>query len=118
MREERLQHIIKQLEEEPDMPLFLPIDHEAIEAICPVRAVFPKAKLVMMLGIRCIAITDKALEFILDRLIRERSQFVRKVEIYDQEIAGVRSLIGNDNKCFYSPESLISPPRQTDPNRQ
>jgi len=70
------------LEESPEMPLMMLIDHEALEVFEQISRYYPHAHLVMMSGIRYITITDAALEHILERLERERIQFAKTVERY------------------------------------
>lgn len=110
MKEERLQMILKRLEESPEMPLMMLIDHEAVEAIGQVRRTYPGARLVMLHGIRYIAITDAALECILDRLERERIQYVKTLEHYDRDIAGVKALMGTGTKVYWSQNCIVPEP--------
>ena len=109
MKKERLQEILKRLEETPDMPLMMLIDHEALEVFEQVLRHYPHAHLVMMNGIRYITITDEALRYILDRLEMEKAQFVRTVERYNSDIRGVKALLGSTNKYYWS-DSCIAPP--------
>lgn len=110
MKEERVQDILKRLEQNPELPLMMLIDHEAVEAIGQVRRTYPNAHLVMLHGIRYIAITDAALECILDRLERERTQFVRTLEHYDRDIAGVKALMGTGTKVYWSQNCIVPAP--------
>ncbi len=110
MKQERLQEILDRLKESPDEPLMMPIDHEALDAIEYVARVHPGAHLVMMRGIRYITITDAALKDILERLERERVQYVKVVANYDEEIKGIRELMGSDKKYYWSPACTIPEP--------
>ncbi len=110
MKEEKLQEILNRLEESPDMPLMMLIDNEALDAIEHVVRVHPGAHLVMLRGIRYITITDAALEVIMDRLERERLQFVNVVANYDEEIKGIRELMGSGKKYYWSPACTVPEP--------
>ena len=110
MKKERLQEILKRLEESPELPLMMLIDHEALEAFEQVLRHYPRAHLVMMQGVRYITITDAALEYILERLEREKAQFVTTVERYNRDIAGVSSLIESRNKYYWSESCVVPPP--------
>lgn len=99
------------MEQTPTEPLMMLVDHEAQEVFPYVLRKYQNAHLVMMKGIRYITITDDAIRVILDRLRRERADFQRTLEKYDEDIRGVEYLIENPQKRHYwSRSSYIVPP--------
>ena len=106
MTQERLDEILDRLEQSPEAPLLILTDHEALEAFEGVRRTHKKAKLLVMKGMRYIAITEAAVKRILEQLKRERLQYVRTVEIYDKEIQGVMELLETDRKRYFSPDCV------------
>lgn len=110
MKEERIQHLMTQLEMAPDMPLMMLVDHEAQEFFPYVLRKYSDAHLIMMKGIRYITITENAIRVILDRLQRERADFKRTVDNYDKEIQGVEYLLTGKKRYYWSPDSVLVEP--------
>lgn len=106
MTQERLDEILDRLEKSPEAPLLILTDHEALEAYEGVRRMHKEAKLLMMKGMRYIAITEAAVKRILEQLKRERLQYARTVEIYDKEIQGVMELMETDRKRYFGPDCV------------
>ena len=106
MTQERLDEILDRLEQSPEAPLLILTDHEALEAFEGVRRTHKEAKLLVMKGMRYIAITEAAVKRILEQLKRERLQYVRTVEIYDKEIQGVMELLETDRKRYFGPDCV------------
>ena len=110
MTQERLDEILDRLEKSPEAPLLILTDHEALEAFEGVRRTHKEAKLLVMKGMRYIAITDTAVKRILEQLKSERLQYARTVEIYDREIQGVLELIETDRKRYWGPNITAPEP--------
>lgn len=106
MTQERLDEILDRLEQSPEAPLLILTDHEALEAFEGVRRTHKEAKLLVMKGMRYIAITEAAVKRILEQLKRERLQYARTVEIYDKEIQGVMELLETDRKRYFGPDCV------------
>lgn len=106
MTQERLDEILDRLEQSPEAPLLILTDHEALEAFEGVRRTHKEAKLLVMKGMRYIAITEAAVKRILEQLKRERLQYARTVEIYDKEIQGVMELMETDRKRYFGPDCV------------
>lgn len=92
----RVEDIIQTLEQYPEEPLLMVNDAEAAEALDRVRLIHKHTRLIMMHGMRYLAITDRAVGVIIERLERERQDYIRTVQRYDKEIADVRGLLGSD----------------------
>lgn len=60
----------------------------------------------MIKGVRCITITEKAVEVILEQLERERLQYAEVIKKYDCEIQDIREMIGSDRKCYWAPNCI------------
>ena len=112
MREERVQEILQMLEQTPTQPLRILIPNEADEVMYYVIQKYRSAHRVELHnGIHYITVTDEAVAVILDRLRRERADFQRTLEKYDEDIRGVEYLIENPQKRHYwSRSSYIVPP--------
>lgn len=110
MVKEKIQEIMDRLEQNPDEPLLILTDHGALEVFEQVRKVHQGAKLLVMKGMRYITITDAAVENILEKLERERLQYVKTVEIYDRELKDIREMIGSDRKFYWAQNSTVPPP--------
>ena len=89
MKEERLQEIIGQLEAEPEKPVLLTRENEADEAYGLLWGTHPGIRLATIHGVSYLAVTDAALQVLVERLERERQQFRVTVQHYDRQIAPV-----------------------------
>lgn len=103
---------MQMLEQTPTQPLRILIPNEADEVMYYVLQKYRSAHRVELHnGIHYITITDEAVAVILDRLRRERADFQRTLEKYDEDIRGVEYLIENPQKRHYwSRSSYIVPP--------
>lgn len=94
----KTEEIMQRLEESPEQPYLLINDAEANEAIDRIRLSHKDARLILMRGMRYITITDKAINVILERLERERREYLQTIERYDKEIADIKALLGTDTR--------------------
>lgn len=106
MKEERLQEIIKRLEESPDMPYLLRNDAEGMEAIGRIRARHSGAMLVMMRGMRYLTVSDEALNVIIETLERERLLYVKELQKYDRELEDIRQAVGSGRRTCQTRERI------------
>ena len=88
MKEERLQEIIGQLEAEPEKPVLLTRENEADEAYGLLWGTHPGIRLATIHGVSYLAVTDAALQVLVERLERERQQFRVTVQHYDSSWDG------------------------------
>ena len=107
VKQERLYEIVGRLEESPDMPYLMVNDSEALEAHEQIRKIYPEARLLIMKGKRYIAISDKAVRYIIKQLSDEKRQYEKVVSIYDKEINDILEMIENGKKKYFAPDSII-----------
>lgn len=107
---EKVQEIMDRLEQSPDVPVLVLTDHGAMEAFEQVKRRHRGAKLLVMKGMRYIAITDAAVGVIVEQLERERMQFAKIVETYDRELRDIREMTGTDREYYWGPNSTAPEP--------
>lgn len=112
MREEKIREIVESLERNPDMPYLILREDTALDTYSRVKQRCPGAKLVVKKLMHYIAVSDKALAYLLELLERERLQLQKVLETYDGEIAGIRSLMGREGEAgtYWSQDSVCRPP--------
>ncbi len=109
MTEEKLEKIIRRLEESPEQPYMCLNQREALEASDQLQWKYRDFHLVMMRGICYLTVTDAALRVILDQLERERMEQYKILERYDRELAGIAGLLGGENGKGYWSEVCPAP---------
>ena len=109
MKEERLQEIIGQLEAEPEKPVLLARENEADEAYGLLWGTHPGIRLATIHGVSYLAITDAALQVLVERLERERQQFRVTVQHYDRQIAWVKGLMGGGRRKYCNSRGTLAP---------
>lgn len=109
MTQKKMEEIIKRLEESPHMPYMCLNEMEALEAAGLLRRKYKDARLVVLRGIRYLAITDAALRVITEQLERERNEYARILERYDRDLAGVAGLAGDTGRRRYWSEACADP---------
>lgn len=112
MTEERFQRIMTYLEEDKEMPQYMPVLEEAIEIIWKVRAVYKEAHLIVLREGQYITISDKGLGYLLERLEREHMDCVRTAKRYERDIEGIRGLLGRSDGLNYYSDGCLLPGRR------
>lgn len=105
MKEDCYKGLVRELERSPKLPYLFRRSDDALEAYGRLRIERREVKLVCYRTQYYIAVSNEALEYLVEMLERERSLYAEMVEKWESEIAGIRGLMSQEPGSCRTPDN-------------